>query len=78
MAIVRNIEDAKALEGQEVGVSDWVTVDQHRIDLFAEATGDRQWIHVDPERAALPVCRSSSHAGCCSSCWSAHRWPSYP
>ncbi|MGH1561403.1 MaoC family dehydratase [Mumia sp. DW29H23] len=38
--------------GQEVGVSDWVTVDQSRIDLFAEATGDHQWIHVDPERAA--------------------------
>lgn len=42
----------QALVGQELGVSDWVTVDQHRIQLFAEATGDRQWIHVDPERAA--------------------------
>jgi acyl dehydratase len=37
--------------GQEVGVSDWITVDQQRIDLFAQATGDHQWIHVDPERA---------------------------
>ncbi len=38
--------------GEEIGVSDWVRVDQHRIDAFAEATGDRQWIHVDPVRAA--------------------------
>ena len=37
--------------GQEIGVSDWVEVTQERIDQFAEATGDRQWIHVDPERA---------------------------
>ena len=38
--------------GQEVGVSDWIVVDQHSIDLFAQATGDHQWIHVDPVRAA--------------------------
>ncbi len=38
--------------GQELGVSSWITVDQHRIDQFAECTGDHQWIHVDPERAA--------------------------
>jgi acyl dehydratase len=49
--IIESIEDAKALEGQEVGVSDWVVIDQHRIDQFAEATGDYQWIHVDTERA---------------------------
>jgi acyl dehydratase len=35
-----------------VGTSDWVTVDQQRINTFAEATGDHQWIHTDPERAA--------------------------
>ena len=40
------------LVGQEIGVSDWITVDQARIDLFAQATGDHQWIHVDPVRAA--------------------------
>ncbi len=40
------------LVGQEIGLSDWVPVDQRRIDLFAESTGDRQWIHVDAERAA--------------------------
>lgn len=38
--------------GEELGVSDWLEVDQKRIDLFADATGDHQWIHVDPERAA--------------------------
>ena len=37
--------------GKELGVSDWVTIDQRRIDGFAENTGDRQWIHVDAERA---------------------------
>jgi acyl dehydratase len=37
--------------GQPLGSSDWVTVDQARIDAFAAATGDQQWIHVDPERA---------------------------
>ena len=37
--------------GRELGVSDWVLVDQHRIDEFADCTGDRQWIHVDVERA---------------------------
>ena len=42
----------QAQVGQEIGVSDWITVDQRRIDLFAQATGDHQWIHVDPERAA--------------------------
>jgi hypothetical protein len=36
------------LVGQEIGVSDWLLVDQHRIDLFAQATGDHQWIHTDP------------------------------
>ena len=38
--------------GQHLGYSDWLEIDQQRIDLFADATGDHQWIHVDPERAA--------------------------
>ena len=60
---VSSVEDAKALEGVEVGVSDWVVVDQHRIDQFAEATGDHQWIHVDTERAAqeLPDGKTIAH-----------------
>ena len=37
--------------GQELGLSDWVTIDQPRIDMFAACTGDQQWIHVDVERA---------------------------
>ena len=39
-------------QGRQLGCSDWLEIDQHRIDLFAEATGDHQWIHVDPERAS--------------------------
>ena len=39
------------LAGQEIGVSDWVVIDQDRINKFADATGDHQWIHVDVERA---------------------------
>ena len=38
--------------GQHLGFSEWLEIDQRRIDLFAESTGDHQWIHVDPERAA--------------------------
>lgn len=38
--------------GTDLGSTDWLQIDQQRIDLFAEATGDHQWIHVDPERAA--------------------------
>ncbi len=37
--------------GQEIGVSDWIVVDQSRVNTFADATGDRQWIHIDVERA---------------------------
>ena len=44
-------EQLRTMEGQELGVSDWMVVDQARIDQFAECTGDRQWIHIDPERA---------------------------
>ena len=43
--------DVGSLVGQEVGVSDWVQVTQERVNQFAEATGDHQWIHVDVERA---------------------------
>src|SRR5688572_10619371 len=45
------IADLKPLVGEVIGTSDWILVDQPRIDMFAEATGDHQWIHVDPERA---------------------------
>lgn len=51
MHLIKSIEDAKVLEGKEVGLSDWVDIDQQKIDRFAKATGDFQWIHVDTERA---------------------------
>jgi len=47
-----HLQDLAAEVGREVAVSDWVPIDQARIALFAEATGDHQWIHVDPVRAA--------------------------
>ncbi|MDO3649447.1 MaoC family dehydratase [Nocardia mangyaensis] len=47
-----DFEALRAAVGTELGPSDWITIDQQRIDRFAEATGDHQWIHVDPERAA--------------------------
>jgi len=53
---VTQIESIAALAkyaGNEVGISDWLEVSQERIDQFAEASGDRQWIHIDRERAAL-------------------------
>jgi acyl dehydratase len=49
--IISSIEEAVGAVGEEFGVSDWITVDQDRINAFADATGDHQWIHVDVERA---------------------------
>ena len=52
MATVFNTPaDLKSAEGQHLGYSDWLEITQDRIDKFADATGDHQWIHVDPERA---------------------------
>lgn len=48
---ITSLEELRSLTGQEVTVSDWVEVTQDRINLFAEATGDHQWIHIDAERA---------------------------
>ncbi|MEU5421154.1 MaoC family dehydratase [Streptomyces sp. NPDC001407] len=50
--IFSSSDELRAAVGEELGPSDWLEVDQKRIDLFATATGDHQWIHVDPERAA--------------------------
>ncbi len=44
------LAELAAEHGTEIGVSDWLKIDQDRIDMFADATGDHQWIHVDPER----------------------------
>ncbi|MCW2824252.1 MAG: dehydratase [Aeromicrobium sp.] len=46
------LEAFKAAAGEELGTSDWLTVTQEQINTFADATGDHQWIHVDPDRAA--------------------------
>ena len=51
-SIVKSTDDFHALTGQHLGWSDWHVIDQDQVNLFADATGDHQWIHVDPERAA--------------------------
>ena len=62
MTIFASPADLLGTEGTDLGHSDWLEIDQHRIDLFAEATGDHQWIHVDPERAAQgPFGRTIAH-----------------
>ena len=48
---VDGVEGVQSLVGQHLGWSDWVTITQEQVNLFAEATGDHQWIHVDPDRA---------------------------
>ncbi len=52
MKSFEHLTDLQPLVGQELGVSEWVSVEQERIDQFADATGDHQWIHIDPVRAA--------------------------
>jgi acyl dehydratase len=52
MRVFNDFNELKAAVGTEVGGSDWIEITQDRIDKFAEATGDEQWIHVDTERAA--------------------------
>ncbi|SES30844.1 MaoC family dehydratase [Lentzea albida] len=49
---VNGIAELRALAGRDLGHTDWLQVDQDRVDTFASATDDHQWIHVDPERAA--------------------------
>ena len=51
MSTTTTIAELPALKGTELGTSDWVEVTQERVNLFADATGDHQWIHVDVERA---------------------------
>lgn len=58
MRYIASLDELKNLAGQEVAVSDWVLLDQARINLFAQASGDHQWIHVDIER-----CRDESPYG---------------
>ena len=52
MKVFDGVDELRAAVGTHLGYSDWYEIDQRRVDLFAEATGDDQWIHVDQERAA--------------------------
>ncbi|MEM7610354.1 MAG: MaoC family dehydratase [Pseudomonadota bacterium] len=63
MVVIGSVADAAALVGEEIGVSRWHEVTQAQIDQFAEATGDKQWIHVDVERARreLPGGKTIAH-----------------
>jgi acyl dehydratase len=51
MRVFTSLDEVAAAVGEELGTSEWLTIEQDRVDLFAEATGDHQWIHVDVERA---------------------------
>lgn len=50
--VLHGVDEVRAAVGRHLGTSEWLVVDQDRIDLFADATGDHQWIHVDAQRAA--------------------------
>lgn len=52
MQVFTSLDQLKDAVGVELGFSDWLEISQARVDQFAETTGDHQWIHVDPERAA--------------------------
>ncbi|MBH3429677.1 MaoC family dehydratase [Pseudomonas alkylphenolica] len=52
MKSYETLAELQGLVGEVVGTSDWISIDQQRINTFAESTGDHQWIHVDPQRAA--------------------------
>ena len=52
MRVFSSLDEVAAAVGEELGTSEWLTVDQDRVNRFADATGDHQWIHVDEERAA--------------------------
>jgi len=52
MRTFEHLIEMQPMVGQNIGTSEWITVTQERVNLFADATGDHQWIHIDPERAA--------------------------
>jgi acyl dehydratase len=52
MRVLDDLDELAGITGEELGTSEWLEIDQARVDRFAEATGDHQWIHVDVERAA--------------------------
>ncbi|MEE2031769.1 MaoC family dehydratase [Rhodococcus chondri] len=52
MRVFNGLDEVEKVVGEHLGYSDWLEITQERVNLFAEATGDHQWIHVDPEKAA--------------------------
>ena len=62
MRTIKGIEEMRSLKGEHLGYSEWHEVTQEQVNLFAEATGDHQWIHIDPERAKEgPFGRTIAH-----------------
>jgi acyl dehydratase len=62
MRTFASVDEVVAAQGETLGPGEWMTVDQKTIDTFADATGDHQWIHVDPDRAADgPFGRTIAH-----------------
>ena len=53
--VVNGLDELKALAGQDLGASEWLEITQERVNMFADATGDHQWIHVDVERATREI-----------------------
>lgn len=53
LRVIQGVEELKALVGLPLGTSEWLEISQERVDAFAAATGDRQWIHCDPARATI-------------------------
>jgi acyl dehydratase len=52
MKVFTGADELRAAAGEQLGTSDWMTIDQQRVNAFADATEDHQWIHIDPQRAA--------------------------
>lgn len=62
MRVLEGLDQVEAAIGEHLGFSDWLEITQERIDAFADATGDHQWIHVDPQRASSgPYGRTIAH-----------------
>ena len=59
--VLAGVEEVSAAVGQHLGYSDWLEITQDRVNLFADANGDHQWIHVDPERADGPFGGAIAH-----------------
>src|SRR5699024_4076368 len=58
-----NLDESRSIAGEEMGTSEWFTVTQEQINQFADATGEHQWIHVDPDRAAPAPFRTTTAQG---------------